>query len=266
VNRPGAGSASQPRATSRFALDRSVSTRAGTTSMPNAAAISWQASDPGPAGGGPRASRGRAGRPPTAPTSPAPRATPPPATSASPHSGAPTACPHPADPRRPPCRRRCRHPEPAPFRPACGRSPTPAILARPRPVRPGYGRLPRTADSTASGELVPFPRSDNRRHSRPPGERRPDRARTPTASPLLRPTSGNTAIASGKTTASDSVGAILRPLSGFVQGPQSCRCVRGVCPGFSLRCVQPWRGSRPLAADKDEPPRLGKLLGHDHVT
>ncbi|MDO0916598.1 hypothetical protein QQM39_38995 [Streptomyces sp. DT2A-34] len=39
VNRPGAGSASQPRATRCFAFDRSASTRAGTTSMPNKAAI-----------------------------------------------------------------------------------------------------------------------------------------------------------------------------------------------------------------------------------
>jgi hypothetical protein len=46
VNRPGAGSASQPRATRRFAFDRSASTRAGTTSIPNSAAISWQVSGP----------------------------------------------------------------------------------------------------------------------------------------------------------------------------------------------------------------------------
>jgi transposase len=46
VNRPGAGSASQPRATRRFAFDLSASTRAGTTSMPNEAAISWQVSGP----------------------------------------------------------------------------------------------------------------------------------------------------------------------------------------------------------------------------
>ncbi len=46
VNRPGAGSASQPRATSRFAFDRSASTRAGTTSMPNKVVISWQVSGP----------------------------------------------------------------------------------------------------------------------------------------------------------------------------------------------------------------------------
>ena len=46
VNRPGAGSASQPRATRRFAFDRNASTRAGTTSMPNSAAISWQVSGP----------------------------------------------------------------------------------------------------------------------------------------------------------------------------------------------------------------------------
>ena len=39
MNRPGAGSASQPRATRRFAFERSDSTRAGTTYMPNAAAI-----------------------------------------------------------------------------------------------------------------------------------------------------------------------------------------------------------------------------------
>ncbi|WP_179382349.1 transposase [Streptomyces sp. SA15] len=43
MNRPGC-SASQPRATRRFAFDRSASIRAGTTSMPNTAAISWQVS------------------------------------------------------------------------------------------------------------------------------------------------------------------------------------------------------------------------------
>ncbi|CAG7650126.1 hypothetical protein SBRY_50280 [Actinacidiphila bryophytorum] len=42
MNRPGRGSAGQPRATRRFAFDRKPSTRAGTTSIPNAAAISWQ--------------------------------------------------------------------------------------------------------------------------------------------------------------------------------------------------------------------------------
>lgn len=46
MNCPGTGSASQPRATSRFALDRNASTFAGTTSNPNAAVISWQASGP----------------------------------------------------------------------------------------------------------------------------------------------------------------------------------------------------------------------------
>ncbi|CDR10595.1 predicted protein [Streptomyces iranensis] len=46
MNRPGAGSASQPRATRRFDFDRSASTLAGTTSMPKAAAISWQVSGP----------------------------------------------------------------------------------------------------------------------------------------------------------------------------------------------------------------------------
>ncbi|MEU6922859.1 transposase [Streptomyces sp. NPDC046631] len=48
LNRPGAGSASQPRATRRFAFDRNASTRADTTSMPNTAAISWQVSGPWP--------------------------------------------------------------------------------------------------------------------------------------------------------------------------------------------------------------------------
>ncbi len=48
VNCPGSDSASQPRATSRFALDRNASTFAGTSSNPNAAAISWQASGPRP--------------------------------------------------------------------------------------------------------------------------------------------------------------------------------------------------------------------------
>lgn len=37
---------SQPRATRRFAFDRSASTRAGTTSIPNPAAISWQVRGP----------------------------------------------------------------------------------------------------------------------------------------------------------------------------------------------------------------------------
>jgi len=46
MNRPGADSVSQPRATGRFAFDRSASTLAGTTSMPNTAAISWQVSGP----------------------------------------------------------------------------------------------------------------------------------------------------------------------------------------------------------------------------
>ncbi len=46
VNWPGCRSASQPRATRCFAFDRSASTLAGTTSMPKAAAISWQVSGP----------------------------------------------------------------------------------------------------------------------------------------------------------------------------------------------------------------------------
>jgi transposase len=46
VNRTGAGSASQSRATRRFAFARSASTHAGTTSMSNAAAIPWQVSGP----------------------------------------------------------------------------------------------------------------------------------------------------------------------------------------------------------------------------
>lgn len=46
VNRPGSGSVSQPRATRRFAFERSASTRAGTASMPNSRAISWQVIGP----------------------------------------------------------------------------------------------------------------------------------------------------------------------------------------------------------------------------
>ncbi|WP_107090912.1 MULTISPECIES: glycosyltransferase [unclassified Streptomyces] len=51
-----------------------------------------------------------------------------------------------------------RSPEPAPHRPACGRSPTPAIPARPRPVRPGYGRPPHAArrpDSELQAPALP---------------------------------------------------------------------------------------------------------------
>ncbi|MEV5777463.1 transposase [Streptomyces antimycoticus] len=48
VKRPGASSASQPHATRRFAFDRRASTRAGTTSIPNSAAISSQVSGPCP--------------------------------------------------------------------------------------------------------------------------------------------------------------------------------------------------------------------------
>ncbi|MFJ2778088.1 hypothetical protein [Kitasatospora sp. NPDC087315] len=40
MNRPGARSASQPRATRRFAFDRNASTFAGTTSIPKQAANS----------------------------------------------------------------------------------------------------------------------------------------------------------------------------------------------------------------------------------
>nr|WP_306284204.1 IS5 family transposase [Streptomyces sp. Termitarium-T10T-6] len=46
VNRPGVGSASQPRATRRFAYDRSASTFAGTAPRPNKTAISSQVSGP----------------------------------------------------------------------------------------------------------------------------------------------------------------------------------------------------------------------------
>jgi transposase len=46
VNRPGAGSASHPRAVSRFAFDRNASIFAGTRSRPKQAAISWQVSGP----------------------------------------------------------------------------------------------------------------------------------------------------------------------------------------------------------------------------
>jgi hypothetical protein len=50
VNRLGAGSAGHPRATRRFGFDRSASTLAGTTSIPNKGVISWQVIDPCPTG------------------------------------------------------------------------------------------------------------------------------------------------------------------------------------------------------------------------
>jgi hypothetical protein len=46
VNRPGADSTSQPRATSRFAFDRNAPIFAGTGSRPKQAAISWQVNGP----------------------------------------------------------------------------------------------------------------------------------------------------------------------------------------------------------------------------
>lgn len=46
TERPGAGSASHPRAVSRFAFDRNASIYAGTGSRPKQPAISWHVSGP----------------------------------------------------------------------------------------------------------------------------------------------------------------------------------------------------------------------------
>ncbi|MFC7897565.1 DCL family protein [Streptomyces sp. NPDC057381] len=94
--------------------------------------------------------------------------------------------------------------------------------------------------STTSGKLVLFQQSDNRRHPRPPRERRNDTPITPTPTPPLPLTSENTVARLGKTTASqggtacagttENVGdALLSCL------PEACRRLVEQCPHGARR-------------------------------
>jgi hypothetical protein len=100
-----------------------------------------------------------------------------------------------------------------PFDPPAGDRPLlPFLLCRGQLGRDAVGLLPQLVDSTASGELVPFQYSDDRRHPRPLRE-----------SPTLCLTSENATPSFGTTTATHKLDSLPPTAQGAgIRDPDTC--------------------------------------------